>query len=67
MIRERLCRRDQLKNESIGKYAQDIMYLCMQIDADMTDEEMGQFFLDGLLQEIKNRLILGEESFFTVL
>lgn len=52
LIREKLRRRDQL---------------CMQIDADMTDEEMGQFFLDGLLQEIKNRLVLGEESSFTVL
>ena len=67
LMREKLRIRNQGRSESINKYALDIMDLCMKMDSSMSDEEMGKYFLDGLLPELKHKLLLGTEKSFTAL
>ena len=56
--------RNQGKTESVTKYAQDILFLCMQLDPEMTDERMGEYFLDGLLPSLKNKLLFNTDLTF---
>jgi hypothetical protein len=66
LCREKLRSRNQRINESVKAYANDILRLCLQMNPQMDELEIGKFFLDGLHRDLKNKLTNWDEPFTTL-